>query len=96
MVKVQSPYSILCLPSNLLIPLLDLPLFQNTTHEYGRKVVAIEVKSTRNPGYGDTTGLRAFLEEHPSASAGLLVHSGRNIKRLSEKILAVPWTMITG
>jgi len=64
--------------------------------EYGRKVAAIEVKSTRNPGYGDTAGLRAFLEEHPSASAGLLVHSGRNIKRLSEKILAIPWTMITG
>ena len=64
--------------------------------EYGRKVVAIEVKSTKNPGYGDTTGLRAFLEEHPTAAAGLLIHGGRNIKRLSEKIIAVPWTMLTG
>jgi hypothetical protein len=33
MVKVQSPYSIRCLPSNSPMPLLDLPLLQNTTHE---------------------------------------------------------------
>ncbi len=64
--------------------------------EYGRKVIAIEVKSTKNPGYGDTAGLRAFLDEHPTTLAGLLIHGGRNIKRLSEKIIAIPWTMLTG
>lgn len=64
--------------------------------EHGRKVAAIEVKSTRNPGYGDISGLQAFLKEYPSASAGVLLHHGRAIQRLSEKILAIPWTMITG
>ena len=64
--------------------------------EHGRKVAAIEVKSTKNPGYGDTAGLHAFLEEHPTASAGLLIHGGRNIKQLDEKIIAIPWTMLTG
>jgi len=64
--------------------------------EYGRKVVAVEVKSTKNPGYGDTAGLRAFIEEHPVTSAGLLIHAGRETKRLGDKILAIPWTTLTG
>jgi hypothetical protein len=58
--------------------------------------MAVEVKSTINPGYRDISGLQAFLSEHPNAAAGLLVHSGREIKRLDKKILAIPWTMLTG
>jgi hypothetical protein len=27
---------------------------------------------------------------------GLLLHKGNAIKRLDEKILAVPWTLLTG
>ena len=64
--------------------------------EHGRKVMAIEVKATDNPGYRDTAGLRTFLSEHPQAAAGLLVHGGHEIKRLDEKIMAIPWTMVTG
>ena len=64
--------------------------------EHGRKVLAIEVKRTTRPGYADATGLRAFLAEFPQASGGLLIHSGREIRRLDQNILAVPWTMITG
>jgi len=64
--------------------------------EHGQHLVALEVKSTDNPGYRDTYGLRLFLDEHPKASAGLLVHSGREIKRLDKKIMAIPWTLLTG
>ena len=64
--------------------------------EYGRKVLAIEVKQTTHPGYGDTSGLRAFLADHPDAVGGLLLHSGGEIRWLGEHILAVPWTMVTG
>jgi predicted AAA+ superfamily ATPase len=64
--------------------------------EYGRRAMAVEVKATKNPGYRDIAGLQAFLKEHRSAMAGLLLHSGRDIKRLDEKILAIPWTMVTG
>lgn len=64
--------------------------------EHGRRVMAVEVKSTNNPGYRDIYGLQAFLSEHPNAAAGLLIHSGREIKRLDKKILAIPWTMLTG
>ncbi len=64
--------------------------------EHGRRFLAIEVKRTANPGYGDTSGLRAFLAEYPQASAGLLVHGGSEVRRLGDKIIAVPWTMVTG
>ncbi len=64
--------------------------------EYGRKVLAIEVKQTSRPGYGDTNGLKAFLAEHPDAVGGLLLHSGIETRWLGEHILAVPWTMVTG
>ena len=64
--------------------------------EYGRKVLAIEVKQTSRPGYGDTNGLKAFLADHPDAVGGLLLHGGTEIRWLGEHILAVPWTMVTG
>ncbi|MBU4225429.1 MAG: hypothetical protein KKC71_06370 [Chloroflexi bacterium] len=60
------------------------------------RLLAIEVKRSDNPGYGDAAGLRAFLSEYPNASGGLLVHGGREIRRLDEKILAILWTMVTG
>lgn len=64
--------------------------------EHGRRILAIEVKMTNRPGYNDAAGLRAFLEANPQASGGLLLHCGKEIKRLAENILAIPWTMITG
>lgn len=64
--------------------------------EYGRRVLAIEVKHTDNPGYRDTAGLRLFLEKHSKASGGLILYSGSEIKRLDEKIAAIPWSLVTG
>lgn len=64
--------------------------------EHGRRLLAVEVKLTNNPGYRDTTGLRLFLEKHPKTSAGVMVYGGKEIKRLDEKIVAIPWSLITG
>jgi uncharacterized protein len=64
--------------------------------EHGRRLLAIDVKRTADPGYGDAAGLRLFLSEYPQAAAGLLLHTGRQLHRLDEKIIAAPWTMITG
>lgn len=64
--------------------------------EYGRHLLAIEVKRADTLGYRDTAGLRLFLEKHPKTSAGLIVYSGKAIKRLDEKIVAVPWPLLTG
>ncbi len=64
--------------------------------EHGRKVLAVEVKTTDHPGYGDIAGLQTFLHHHPQAVGGLLLHNGSEIRRLDRNILAIPWTMITG
>lgn len=64
--------------------------------EYGRRLLAVEVKLTDNLGYRETAGLRLFLENHPKASGGLVVYGGRQIKRMDEKIVAIPWSLITG
>jgi uncharacterized protein len=64
--------------------------------EYGRRLLAIEVKLTDSLGYRDTAGLRLFLENHPETSGGLVVYCGRQIRRMDEKIIAIPWSLITG
>jgi hypothetical protein len=46
--------------------------------------------------YGDAEGLRLFLREHPQAVGGALIHRGSEIRRLDERIIAIPWTMVTG
>jgi len=64
--------------------------------EWGRKAAAVEVKLTASPNHGDCEGLEAFLAAHPEASAGILIHTGREIKRLGQKIVALPWTVVAG
>lgn len=64
--------------------------------EHGRRLLGVEVKLTTRPQYGDASGLRTFLTEYPEASGGILLHGGQTIQRLAEKMIAVPWTMLTG
>ena len=63
--------------------------------EQGRRLLAFEVKLTTNPRFGDADGLRLFLSEN-QAVGGVLFHGGQEIKRLDERIVALPWTMLTG
>ncbi len=64
--------------------------------EYGRKILAFEVKLTKKPSYHDANGLRKFLGDHPQSVGGIILHGGSDIRRLGENIMAFPWTMITG
>lgn len=64
--------------------------------EHGRRLLAIEVKMTDNPGYRHTAALRQFAQEYTQASGGILLHGGANIRRLDENIVAIPWTELTG
>jgi len=64
--------------------------------EWGRKLLAVEVKLTSKPKYADVETLRLFLAEYPETVAGLLVHTGNEIKMMHEKIVAVPWVMLGG
>lgn len=64
--------------------------------EHGRRLLAIEVKFTDQPGYRHAEGLRKFLAVHPEAAGGLLLHCGNELRQLDEKIVAIPWTLLAG
>jgi predicted AAA+ superfamily ATPase len=64
--------------------------------EWGRKLVAIEVKLAKIPKYSDTASLRLFLEEYPETSAGVLIHTGSETRLMHKKIIALPWTVLAG
>lgn len=62
--------------------------------EQGRRLLALEVKLSRAPRYTDGEGLRDFLREYPETVGGLLVHTGSEIRRLDERIVALPWNFL--
>lgn len=64
--------------------------------EHGRRVAAIEVKMTDTPSYRHAEGLRKFISQNEETTIGILLHCGQEIRRLDEKIIAVPWSYITG
>lgn len=59
--------------------------------EHGRKLLPIEVKLTAKPTIHDAANLLAFMDEHPLAQLGVLVHGGDNVLWLHSKVVAVPW-----
>lgn len=87
--------------SHLTVPHLRLYYWRTATGkevdfviEQGRTLIAVEVKLTTTPQYGDAENLRLFLQEYPETAAALLVHAGNEVKYLGEKILAVPWAAL--
>lgn len=89
--------------SELLIPKIKIFYWRTVTGkevdfvlEYGKRIIAIEVTLSSNISYEDTYGLRAFLEEYPETVAGIVVYTGKEVKYLGRKILAIPWYMFVG
>ncbi len=64
--------------------------------QHGRFILPIEVKLTSKPGFDDARHIRLFMDHYQNAVAGLVITCGQDVKRLGSKILAVPWTMLTG
>lgn len=60
--------------------------------EAGDRLLAIEAKTTTNPGHRDARGLRLFRDEYGERFAGgLLLHTGIETQWMANGILAVPW-----
>jgi len=64
--------------------------------EWGRKLLAVEVKLSNKPKFSDTETLRLFMDEYPETSACILVHAGDEVKVMHEKIVAIPWFLLGG
>lgn len=64
--------------------------------EWGRKLLAVEVKLSSRPRFSDVESLRVFMEEYPETSACLLIHAGDEVKLMHERIAAIPWALMGG
>lgn len=62
--------------------------------ESGKKLIALEIKSSQEIKYSDASNLKVFIKEYPETIAGIIVYSGKSIKHLGEKLWAVPWEML--
>jgi len=62
--------------------------------EWGQKLLALEVKLSDKPKYSDIENLKLFLHEYPETAAGILIHTGNEIKVMHKKIIAIPWTLL--
>ena len=63
--------------------------------ESGRRLLAVEVKSTSRPRYRDARHLLTFRREYGRAVHGaLLLHAGEETFWLAEGVLAVPWWLV--
>jgi predicted AAA+ superfamily ATPase len=87
--------------SELLVPKASILYWRTTTGkevdfiiEQGKKLLAVEVKSGKKPTFNDARNLITFMEENPQTMRGVLLHTGRSIKWLHSKVLAVPWWWI--
>jgi len=60
--------------------------------ESGGRLLPVEVKATARPGLADAAHLRTFRAEYgKKARAGLLLHTGNTLERLTPDVLAAPW-----
>ncbi len=87
--------AVLC---DMMVPRATIHYFRSTTGkevdfvlEWGNRLLAFECKHTQRPGYGDIRNLLHFLEEHPQAVRGVLLHTGRRAQILHRRVLALPW-----
>jgi predicted AAA+ superfamily ATPase len=88
--------------AELLVPRASIHFWRTSTGrevdfvlEQGRNLVAVEVKLTTRPSYNDARNLLAFLEEHPRATRGVLVHAGSALRYLHSRVIAVPWCWLS-
>ena len=64
--------------------------------ETPRELIPVEVRSSRSVRLSDARRLEMFIAEYPDqARAGVLLCAGRETYWLSQRVLAVPWHVIT-
>ena len=89
--------------SQLLVPKPHIFYWRTTTGkevdfvlEWGRKLLAVEVKLSTKAQFSDIETLRLFMDEYPETAACILVYAGNEVKMMAEHIMAIPWTLLSG
>ena len=63
--------------------------------EKGHKLLAIEVKASDSVRYDDLDNLKIFIKDNSNLDVkGIVVYAGVEVKRMDEKIVALPWQML--
>lgn len=62
--------------------------------EWGRTLLAFEVKLTETPRYSDAKELERFLAAYPHCRAGVLLHRGSQVPPLGERVVALSWSLL--
>jgi hypothetical protein len=55
------------------------------------RLLPMEVKASRRVSHGDVRHLLTFLDDYPTAPAGLLLYGGDEVFWLDRRVLAAPW-----
>ena len=86
---------------NLITPPANIYYFRDLTGkevdfilEYGRKLLAIEVKATKDVSIKEAKNLIYFMDLYPETILGLILYQGDEIKQITSNIAAVPWWLI--
>jgi hypothetical protein len=62
--------------------------------DFNGRLCPVEFKAASHLSGYDTRGIRAFHETHPQAAPGVVVYGGHKPYRVSEPIVAIPWTAV--
>ena len=63
--------------------------------EWNGMLLPVEVKTTKNPRLADTHHLQTFRSQYKKTSLpALLVHTGNDVRWLTDGVFAVPWWMV--
>lgn len=62
--------------------------------EYGRRLLAIEVKSAKQVRYSDTTALQLFLKTYPETVAACVLYAGTEVRKMASKLYAIPFAAL--
>lgn len=62
--------------------------------EWGRKLLAVEVKLSSKAKFSDIETLKLFMDEYPETAACILIYAGDEVKIMDEKIVAIPWFLL--
>lgn len=89
--------------ANLMTPRARLHYWRTTAGkevdvviEQGQRLLAFEIKMSELVGFGDAEGLCFFLDQHPKAVGAVLLYRGNEIRRLADKVIALPMEFALG
>jgi predicted AAA+ superfamily ATPase len=59
--------------------------------EYGKKLLALEVKLSSNVLTRDIKNILSFIDDYTETTLGIILYTGNEIKWLHSKVVAIPW-----